>query len=218
MLAVLIILVVLALLALPFLPIKLPFTLFWFNFPEEKRPKNLVYIISTLIVILLTILLMPYILDFAEWFRQLEFVVWLRSLAPNHVLYSEDVFKAVFVNVLFCVLILLVHWITGTLFGLFPKFSLSAWRDAFKKAREERKAKKAKKENKEDPQQQEIPEEPENLPKELFPAPEQKDFESRVLLEGKGGKTTVTRKSAASWRNTATALTLHAGKTAWKAA
>lgn len=198
MLAVIIILVVLLLLALPFLPIKFPFTLFWFNFPEKKRPKNLIYIVSTMIVILLTVLLMPYLLDFVHWLGQLEFVVWLRSLLPDHAIYSGDVFAAIFVNMLFCAVILLVHWITGTMFGLYPKFSFAAWREAWKKAREERKAKKAakkaQKNGQEVPPQPEQPTDPDKLPPELIPAPEEKDFESRVLLQGDGGKTTVTRK------------------------
>ena len=135
-LAVIFMLIVLILLALPFLPIRLPFTFFWFNFPENKRPKNLIYIGSTLLVILVTVVLMPYILKLAAWVRQLGVVVWLLSLVPNHALYSADIFEAFFANLFFCVVVLAVHWITGMLFGLYPKFSLKNLR----KAHDEKKA------------------------------------------------------------------------------
>lgn len=188
MLGVIFMLIVLVLLALPFLPIKMPFTFFWFNFPKEKRPKNLIYIISTLIVILLVVLLMPHVMAFAQWFRKLEFVQWVLSLVPNHAHYGADIFEAVVANVLFCAVVLLVHWITGTLFGLFPKFSLKALKDAivnaWKKAQEKRRQKKAKK-NGQDPQQAA---DPQQLPAELYPEPEPNDFSSRIRLQG-GQKT-----------------------------
>ena len=185
MLRILIMLIVLVLLSVPFLPIRWPFSLCWFNFPEKKRPKNLIYIASTLLVILLTVLLMPYILQLAEWFRQLQFIVWLRSLVPNHALYSLDIFKAVFANVFFCLMVLLVHWLTGTLFGLFPKFSLDALKDAIRKSREERAAKKAakKKAKAQKEETQEAPQDPSVLPPELKPEPEEKDFESILRFQ-----------------------------------
>ena len=204
MLAVIFMLLVLVLLALPFLPIRLPFTLFWFNFPEEKRPRNIVYIISTLVVILVTILLMPYILEFAEWFRQLRFVVWLRSLVPTHAQYSGKIFTAVFANVLFCLMVFFANWVTGTMFGWNPKLSPSALRMAMREAkakraarRAARKAKRQARKNKKN-KDEETSEEPveDTLPPELYPAPEQKDFESHLLLQGAGGETTVTRKAA----------------------
>lgn len=183
MIGILVMLIVLVLLALPFLPIHWPFSLCWFNFPEKKRPRNLIYIASTLLVILLTVVLMPHILRLAEWFRQLEFVVWLRSLVPNHALYSADIFRAVFANVFFCLLVLLVHWITGTLFGLFPKFSLEALKKALQEAKAKREAKKAAKKKEKQGEAEEPKEEPGVLPPELLPAPEEKDFESRLLLQ-----------------------------------
>ena len=181
MLAVIFMLLVLVLLALPFLPIRLPFTLFWFNFPEEKRPRNIVYIISTLVVILVTILLMPYILQFAEWFRQLRFVVWLRSLVPTHAQYSGKIFTAVFANVLFCLMVFFANWVTGTMFGWNPKLSPSALRMAMREAkakraarRAARKAKRQARKNKKN-KDEETSEEPveDTLPPELYPAPEQ---------------------------------------------
>ena len=165
MLAILIMLVVLAVLALPFLPVKCPITLAWFNFPEEKRHKNLIYIASTLVVILLTILLMPYILRLAEWVRQTRLIVWLRSLVPNHALYTADIFRSVFANVFFCVVVMLVHWITGALFGRFPKFSLEAWRAAWKEAKAKRAAKKKPSDPKTPTQQ---PTDPNALPPSCF--------------------------------------------------
>ena len=191
MLGIIVMLAVLLLLALPFLPIRWPFSLSWFNFPEEKRPRNLIYIVSTALVVLLTILLMPYVLALAEWFRQLEFVVWIRSLIPDHALYGEIIFRAVFANVFFCALVLLVHWVTGTLFGLFPKFSFAALKKAMNDAKAKRAAKKAEREKKKkekegqsQPQQTQPEEDPAVLPQELKPAPEEKDFEARVQIQG----------------------------------
>jgi len=192
MLGILIMLIVLILLMLPFLPIHWPFSLSWFNFPEEKRPRNLIYIASTLVLLLLTFLLMPQLLRLAEWFKQLEFIVWIRSLVPNHALYSATIFNAVFVNVLFCLAVLLTHWIFGTLLGLFPKFSFAALKEAIRKSREKRREKKAKKDsekNQKDPQKQQ-PKNPGELEPELIPAPEEKDFESRVVLQGAPEKPT----------------------------
>jgi len=204
MLGIIVMLIVLVVLMLPFLPIRWPFSFFWFNFPEKKRPKNLIYIAATLVTVLLTVLLMPHILELAQWFRQLDFVVWLCSLVPNHALYSGAIFKAIFANVFFCAVALLVHWITGTLFGLFPKFSLAALRQKLQQAKEERAAKKAakKKDQKNDQQdpQKKRPHQsqPNELTSELLPEPEPKDFESRVLLQKAGNNPATTKTVAAA--------------------
>lgn len=191
MLGILIMLIVLILLMLPFLPVRWPFALSWFNFPEEKRPRNLVYIASTVIIFLLTVILMPYLLELAEWFRQLQFIVWIRSFIPNYAVYSTKIFNAVFVNVLFCSAVLLSHWVCGTLCGLFPKFSFAALKEAIKKAKEKRKAEREKKKaekNKKDLQQSQQQKDPSVLASELIPSPEEKDFESRVVLQGASDK------------------------------
>ena len=157
MLKILLILGILALLALPFLPIRLPFTLCGYNFPEDKRHKNVIYIVSTLVIALATVVLMPLILDLAEWFGKLKLVAWILSKIPNYARYGAAVAKAIFANVLFVAVILLMHALGGTLGGLFrllpgKEGRQSAWeerkkawaaaRAARKKARQEKKNKK----------------------------------------------------------------------------
>ena len=55
MLRILVILGALVLLTVPFLPIRLPFTLCGYNFPEKQRPKNVIYLAGTVVVMLLVV-------------------------------------------------------------------------------------------------------------------------------------------------------------------
>ena len=210
MLSVIFMIIVLVLLALPFLPLKLPFTFFWYNFPEEKRPKNLIYIASTLLVVLATVLLMPYVIKLADWFADLELIRWLLSLVPHYAQYSAIIFEAFFANVLFCAVVLLVHGIVGAMFGLMPKLSIKRVKEYFAKLRERAKQrkqerlkrkqeKKKSKEQNNDPQDPQNPQdpqdpqnppppqqpqEPEKLPDHLFPKPQPRDFVNKVKLFG----------------------------------
>lgn len=192
MLRIIIILGVLILLALPFLPIKLPITLFWFNFPEEKRPRNLVYVASTLVVVLIAIILMPRLVAFAHWFATWKPIVWLMAKIPTHAHYSWTIFEAVVINVLFCLAAILANYIAGALLGRFPKLSLknirNNWREARAKAKQKREERRKRRQEKnsqeasEEKKNEEPAEEPEELPEHLRPQPQPADNAGKVRL------------------------------------
>ncbi|MBR2888896.1 MAG: hypothetical protein IKC09_01310 [Oscillospiraceae bacterium] len=203
MLRILIMLVSLALLALPFLPIPLPFTLCGFNFPEERRHKNILYVAIALVLALATVILMPVILDLADWVAGLELVKWVIDLVPTYAAYSATVFKAVFANLLYCALVLTVKAFGGTLFGLFRKEPTPQQQQALEEKKAARKEAwknfranilgfftglfKKKESEVEDPKTEEEPKR-QPLPEHLIPAPEKPDHSGRITLPGKEEK------------------------------
>ncbi len=121
MIQIIVMLASLGLMALPFLPIRLPFTLCGYSFPEEKRYKNLVHVVTSFVLALVAVICMPLILDLADWFANLEWVKFVIDLIPSYATYSATVFKAVFANLLYCAAVLLVNAVGGGIFGLFRK-------------------------------------------------------------------------------------------------
>lgn len=201
MLRIVIMLVSLLLLALPFLPVRLPFTLCGYNFPEDRRHKNIFYILSTLVIALMTVLLMPYILQLAEWFAQLDLVKWVISLVPSYATYSATVFKAIFANLLYCAAVLMVNAFGGGILGLFRKEKTPQQKQDQEERRKARRAawKNAwngvtgfitglfkKKDSAEDPNAD--PEAREPLPEHLVPAPEKPDQYGKITIPGKTEK------------------------------
>ena len=186
MLRILVILGALVLLALPFLPIRLPFTLCGYNFPEKQRYKNAVYIGASLVVMLLVVILMPHVLNLADWFANLKPVRWIMNFFNSYTRYGYQLFKVFFANILFDILILLVHALCGGFFGLFTKegkMSLSQrMRLFFQEWKAKQQAKKAEKQPNPPQQFQESREE--TLADHLFPKPEKKDDSSKVLIRG----------------------------------
>ena len=192
MLSVLIILLILILLALPYLPIKLPFTFYWLNFPVEKRPKNLAYVATTIMSVLLVVLLAPKVLVFADWFATLKFIRKIAGLFSNYAHYSWEVFQAIIVNVLFCIIALLMNYVTGSMLGRFQKKKekkrKGLWAKLKEKWKQRKEARRKKKEKKEqDPEKKEEPEtkqEPENLPEHLLPEPQPAVSTGKVRIMG----------------------------------
>mgnify|MGYP003291991878 CR=1 FL=1 len=115
MLGILLILVTLFVLVLPFLPLRTPFALFWYNHPEEKRHKNVFFVAAMLGLVVLTITLMQPILSLIRWLGDLSLIRWVLSFIPTYAEYTVQVYEAVFVNVLFCVAAL---WVCGVIKGV----------------------------------------------------------------------------------------------------
>lgn len=186
MLRILVILGALVLLAAPFLPIRLPFTICGYNFPEKQRPKNVIYIAGTILVMLLVVILMPHVLNLADWFANLKLVRWIIRSFNSYTKYGYQLFKVIFANILFDLLILAVHAVCGGLGGLFIKDGrkslwqrlgqfFRAWKEKFRKKKEV--------------QQPDQPQQPaqsaeEEMPARLLPAPEKKDYSGKVLIRG----------------------------------
>lgn len=218
MLRILVILGALALLAVPFLPIRLPFTLCGYNFPEKQRPKNVIYIGATLLLMLLAVILMPHILNLADWFANLKAIRWIIKAFNSYTRYGYQLFKVIFANVLFDILVLAVHALCGGLTGLHAKEGkltllqllvrfFRSWKEKFlqkKKAAEQAQQPQA-------PQQEE-----EKLPEKLLPKPEKKDYSGKVLIQGQKeqGYRKPARKAPAS-APAAAAEKNHSGA-AWK--
>ncbi len=199
---VVIILLVLALLVLPFLPIKLPITFYWYNFPQEKRVRNLIYVASAIVVTLAAIILMPYLNNLTVWISRWKIIRWLINKIPNYARYSFVIFKVVFLNLLYCVAVLLMNFFAGSLTGRLPKLTWANIKATWSKARAEakqraqerrnkRKAKQAQSEQKEE--QQPRPE-PEELPEHLRPAPQPEEHTGKVRILGPVPRKTTVRK------------------------
>lgn len=137
MLGALLIFVTLAVLVLPFLPLKWTFSLYWYNHPEEKRHKNVFYVLAAFLLVLLLVTLMQPVLALVHWFGDLSFIRWILSFIPTYAEYTGKVYEAVLVNLLFC---LVVFWI----FGIVK--AITGWKRPEKKKKE--KPKKEKKEKK----------------------------------------------------------------------
>ncbi len=222
MLKILLMILILVLLVLPFLPVKAPFTLYFFNYPEKKRPKNLVYIAGTMVIILLAMALMPYVLRFASWFASLGIIKWILKFVPAYATYSSKILNSIFVNILFCAIVLVVNWLTGILCGRYPKFAPKPLKQILAEAKakrlqrkEERKKKKAEKKrnkgnskdsqtdtdekkNDSDTDQKNSDSEQKDtefkgLPEHLLPEPEKKDENGLVTLFGKKTADKVTK-------------------------
>lgn len=202
MLRILIMLVSLGLLALPFLPVRLPFTLCGMNFPEDRRHKNIIYILSTLVIALLAVILMPLILNLADWFAGLDLVNWVIDLVPNYATYSASVFKAVFANLLYCAVVLIVNIFGGAIFGLFRKEKTAQqeqrkaarkafWKNLWTGIKDFFTNLFQKKDEKKDSSKDSTKEAPEPLPEHLIPAPEKPDQFGKIKIAGK----TETRKN-----------------------
>ena len=101
MLRILVILGALVLLAVPFLPIRLPITLCGYNFPEKQRPKNVIYLAATIVVMLLVVILMPHVLNLADWFAGLRLVKGIIRYFSSYTRYGYRLFKVIFANILF---------------------------------------------------------------------------------------------------------------------
>lgn len=191
MLNVLIILLILILLALPYLPIKLPFTFYWLNFPVEKRPKNLAYVGTTLLTVVLVIWLTPYIMDLAEWVTKLKFIVKVTGLFSNYASYTWKVFEAVFLNVLFCMIALLMNFVTAAMLGRFQKKKTKELKAFFAKLKEKRKQRKEerrkrrqKKENPDQEPEEESEQVPDPLPEHLLPEPQPAVETGKIRIMG----------------------------------
>ena len=115
MLGILLILVTLFVLALPFLPLRTPFALFWYNHPEEKRHKNIFFVAAMLVLVILTVTLMQPLLTFIRWLGDLSFIRWVLSFIPTYAEYTVQVYEAVFINLLFCVAAL---WVCSVVKGV----------------------------------------------------------------------------------------------------
>lgn len=131
-LKVVILLVLLLVLAFPFLPLKLPFCLCFYNHAEEKRLKNLINLAISAAIAALVLLFAPYVVRAAKWFCELKWVAMLLNLIPSNVQYGMTIMQAVVVNVLYCALVLLVlgmangiRWTRQLL-----KEKLQQWRDS----------------------------------------------------------------------------------------
>lgn len=176
----------LVLLALPFLPIRLPFTICGYNFPEKQRHKNAIYIGGTMAAMLLIVVLMPHVLNLADWFANLKLVHWIMSFFSSYTRYGYQLFKAVFANILFDVLILVIHAICGGFCGLFRKEGKKSLLERLREFIAQWKARQAeKKAQKQSAQPQEKQKPEEILPSHLLPKPEKQDFSSKVRLEGR---------------------------------
>lgn len=179
MLRILVILGALVLLAVPFLPLRLPITLCGYNFPEKQRPKNILYIAATLLVMLAVISLMPRILDLADWFANLKLIRWIIGSFTSYTKYGYQLFRVIFANIVYDILILAVHALCGGLGGLFARdgsksFLKSLWmyfREWWQKSKKKEAA---------------APREPEEekLPEKLLPKPEKEDASGKVLIRG----------------------------------
>lgn len=179
MLRILVILAALALLALPFLPLRAPFTLCGYNFPEKKRPRNIIYIAATVLVLTAIVALMPRLLDLADRIAQWKLFQWIIGSFTSHTKYGFRLFKVIVANLLFDALILAMHALCGSLGGLFAredsKGLLQRLRQYFRRQREKRK-----------PRQPEPDKSAEGkkLPEKLMPAPEKEDISGKVLIRG----------------------------------
>lgn len=115
MLGILLILVTLFVLVLPFLPLRTPFSLFWYNHPEDKRHKNIWYVAAMMGLVILTVALMQPILSLIRWLGDLSLIRWVLSFIPTYAVYTVQVYEAVFVNLLFCVAAL---WVCSVIKGV----------------------------------------------------------------------------------------------------
>lgn len=187
MLRILVILGALVLLAVPFLPIRLPITLCGYNFPEKQRPKNVIYLAGTVVVMLLVVILMPHVLDLADWFAGLKLVKDIIHAFSSYTRYGYQLFKVIFANILFDILVLAVHAFCGGLAGLYAKEDrkgiLQRLRDALREWNAQRKRRRAEKKARKQPQEPQ-PEKAEEMPEKLLPKPEKKDYSGKVLIRG----------------------------------
>ncbi len=199
MLQILIMLGSLGLMALPFLPIRFPLTLCGYNFPEEQRHKNIIHVLTSLGLALITVLCMPLILNLADWIANLAWVKFVIDLIPSYATYSATVFKAIFANILYCALVLLCNALGGGILGLYRKGTIAqqkeaqarrkeAFRNFWKNLRDRvrqifspNKAQGSKSEPEPTPE----PEKPKTLSPHLIPAPEKPDHQGKVQLPGK---------------------------------
>ena len=144
LLKVLLIIVILIVLAFPYLPLDLPFTISHYNYPPEERPKNLLNLFALLLLSLAVIAGMPLVLNLAGGFFALRPVAWFASLLPRFVAYDIVLAKAVFANVFYVLVCLIVLGIVGRTTGLISGLrgtaeERQARKEARRKAREEKK-------------------------------------------------------------------------------
>ena len=209
MLRILVILGALVLLAVPFLPIRLPITLCGYNFPEKQRPKNVIYLAATIVVMLLVVILMPHVLNLADWFAGLRLVKGIIRYFSSYTRYGYQLFKVIFANILFDILILAVHAFCGSLTGLYAKDGkksiLQRLRDSLREWNEERKRRRAEKKAQKQPQEPQPEEAEEEMPEKLLPKPEKRDYSGKVLIQGEkeqsvptGGRRKAAARSGAS--------------------
>lgn len=188
MLRILVILGALVLLAVPFLPIRLPFTLCGYNFPEKQRPKNVIYLAGTIVVMLLVVILMPHVLNLADWFAGLKLVKGIIRSFSSYTRYGYQLFKVIFANLLFDILILAVHALCGGMAGLYAKEGKAGiarkLRDSLREWNEERMRRKAEQKARKQPQEPQPQKAEEEFPEKLLPKPEKKDYSGKVLIQG----------------------------------
>ncbi len=197
---ILIILAVLLLLALPFLPVRTPFSLCFYNFPPEKRPRNLIFLGGAILLSLALVIFLPTLLNLANWLMGLKYVKLVMSKFPSFVGYDAALIRAIIANVLFCLAVLILFAVLAGFSGLRAavKGSRGEKAEERRKKREARKKENAEKKRRKKEKTEGKPEEkepvgrtgpsketPVPLPKELLPEPEQPDESARVRIPGK---------------------------------
>ncbi len=202
---VLIILAVLLILALPFLPVRTPFSLCFYNFPPEKRPKNLILLGGSVLLSLAVVIFLPLLLKLADWLMGLKYVKLVMSKFPSYVGYDAALIRAIIANVLFCLAVLIVFAILTGFSGLRAavKGSQQEKAEERKKKREQRKKERAEKKRRKKEKTEDKPEEkkdkgktgpseesPVTLPEVLKPEPEQPDESARICITGKTARET----------------------------
>lgn len=132
-------LLVLVVMLVPFLPVHLPCCLCFYNHAIEKRPKNILNLGVTILLTAVIIILLPYVLNFANWFSNLALIKKIISWFPSYVVYGTTLFRAIFANIAYClaVLIVLALLIGIENVGSIFKKKWSEWKEKRKKAKQE---------------------------------------------------------------------------------
>ncbi len=196
-----IILAVLLLLSLPFLPLRTPFSLCFYNFPPEKRPKNLVFLGGAVLLSLAVVIFLPKLLNLINWFLGLKYVKLVIEMFPSFVSYDVVLLRAIIANIVFCLAVLILFAILAGFSGLKAavKDNQREKKAERKKRREEKRKKERaertnrskreknlKEEEKTEHQGKKDPltEPPVVLPEILRPEPEERDESAKIRIPG----------------------------------